>query len=99
MDNAISSGECIPGFGHRVYQMDDPRCAHFRAGIQEIGPTGEVAEWFETAQRLHDVVTERLGEKEVHANTDLYSGPLRSLRNVKLATHQPNFPNPFKRNL
>jgi citrate synthase len=73
---ALEAGERIPGFGHRVYRVADPRCAHFAAQIEALGRDGEVRRLFETAEALRDAVEGRLGEKGVYPNTDLYSGIL-----------------------
>lgn len=74
VDDRMAAGENIPGFGHRVYRVTDPRCKHFRASIEELAPGGEVSAWFEIAEALRTAVEERLGEKGIWPNTDLYSG-------------------------
>jgi citrate synthase len=74
VDERLDAGERIPGFGHRVYRVPDPRCSHFRRQIEAMGPDGEVGTWFEIAQALREAIAQRLGEKGVCPNTDLYSG-------------------------
>jgi len=91
VDEQIATDGRIPGFGHRVYRVDDPRCAHFRRSIEAIGPEGEMARWFEIAQRLQTAVGERLGEKGIHANTDLYSGIFYRLLDVPPALYTAVF--------
>lgn len=82
IDERLAASDRIPGFGHRVYRVPDPRCAHFRRQIESMKPDGEVGTWFATAQALQEAVEERLGEKGVCPNTDLYSGIFYRLLDV-----------------
>ncbi len=74
VDDRLAAGDRIPGFGHRVYRVPDPRCAHFRRHIESMNPEGKVKEWFAIAQALRKAIDARLGGKGVCPNTDLYSG-------------------------
>lgn len=87
----IAADDRIPGFGHRVYQVPDPRCAHFHRQIEAMGPEGEVAAWFETAEALRDAVADRLGAKGVCPNTDLYSGIFYRLLDIPPAFYTTIF--------
>lgn len=70
----VAASERIPGFGHRVYRVTDPRCKHFQRSIENMGPDGDVQTWFEIANGLRDAVEDHLGDKGIWPNTDLYSG-------------------------
>lgn len=74
VEKTLDAGGNIPGFGHRVYEVTDPRCRHFQRQIDALSPEGEVKQWYETAKALQDAVESRLGDEGIHPNTDLYSG-------------------------
>lgn len=87
----LETGERIPGFGHRVYSDPDPRCKHFRREIERADPNGEIRTWFETAKKLDDYVQQRLGEKGIAPNTDLYSGIFYRTQGIPPAFTTPVF--------
>lgn len=91
VEERLAAGERIPGFGHRVYRVPDPRCRHFRRRIEAMSPTGEVAEWFAIAEALAEAVDARLGEKGVCPNTDLYSGVFYRLLDIPPAFYTTIF--------
>jgi citrate synthase len=66
--------QIIPGFGHRVYKVKDPRATILqRMAAQLVERTGRSAV-YDTAVELERVVTQALGSKGVHANVDFFSG-------------------------
>lgn len=81
VEERIANDDTIPGFGHRVYEVTDPRCDHFKTHIESLA-TDEEQQQFETAEALRDVVEERLGEKGICPNTDLYSGILYGVLDI-----------------
>ncbi len=90
VEDRIENREKIPGFGHRVYEVPDPRCAHFSRHIDELAD-GEAREWYETAEAVRDEVEARLGEKGIYPNTDLYSGTLYRILGVPPAFYTAVF--------
>lgn len=74
VDDRLEAGETVPGFGHRVYRVPDPRCKHFKREIEALDPDPAVARLYETAEALRAEMEERLGDKGIYPNTDLYSG-------------------------
>jgi citrate synthase len=73
---ALAAKVRIPGFGHRVYRVEDPRAKHLRRLATELGQqTGDthVVEILDTVARL---VT---AEKQIYPNVDLYSGAAYAL--------------------
>lgn len=91
VDERLEAGDRIPGFGHRVYRVPDPRCAHFQRQIESMAPDGEVGTWFAIAQALRDAVAERLGDRGVCPNTDLYSGIFYRLLDIPPAFYTTIF--------
>lgn len=81
VEEKLEAHEKIPGFGHRVYQVTDPRCKHFKAHIGRL-PHEEYDEWIATIEAIRDAVEDRLAEKGIWPNTDLYSGTLYTMLDI-----------------
>jgi citrate synthase len=60
----------IPGFGHRVYHVLDPRAVHLKKMSEELGARTNHLELFEKSTRVEQTVTEL---KRLNANVDFYS--------------------------
>lgn len=65
----------IPGFGHRVYHVKDPRSKVIQTLAAEvIEPGSEIADLYEIALTVEKVATARLGDRGLYPNVDLFSG-------------------------
>lgn len=65
----------IPGFGHRVYHVKDPRSMVIqRLADEVIEPGSEEADLYQIALTVEQVATERLGSRGLFPNVDLFSG-------------------------
>jgi citrate synthase len=60
----------IPGFGHRVYHVLDPRAIHLKKLSEELGRSTGQLELFEKSALVEKTVKE---EKGLNANVDFYS--------------------------
>jgi citrate synthase len=60
----------IPGFGHRVYHVLDPRAVHLKKMSEELGKRTNHLDLFEKSARVEQTVTEL---KRLNANVDFYS--------------------------
>ncbi|MGH9085668.1 MAG: citrate/2-methylcitrate synthase [Acidimicrobiales bacterium] len=71
--DAVTRGEKIMGFGHRVYKTDDPRSLFLRGVAERIG-----AEKVEFAKAVERTVVEVLAElkpgRDLYANVEFYAG-------------------------
>lgn len=66
--------QIIPGFGHRVYKVKDPRAAILqKLAAQLIERTGR-STLYDVALELERAVTEKLGGKGVYPNVDFFNG-------------------------
>lgn len=80
VDEKIAHHELIPGFGHRVYNAVDPRCAQFADVYTDLSDEAGESERLELIETLRNEVVDRLGDKDIYPNADLYSGTVyRSL--------------------
>jgi len=65
----------IPGFGHRVYHVKDPRSKVIQKLAAEVIPPGSpVEDLYQTALTVEEVATARLGDRGLFPNVDLFSG-------------------------
>jgi citrate synthase len=60
----------IPGFGHRVYQVLDPRAIHLKKMSEELARRTGTKELYEKSTLIEETVREF---KELNANVDFYS--------------------------
>ena len=65
----------IPGFGHRVYHVKDPRSKVIQRLATDVIPAGShVADLYQIALTVENVATARLGDRGLFPNVDLFSG-------------------------
>ncbi len=67
---ALARKRKISGFGHRVYQTEDPRATHLRRMSRDLSESSGTRKWFETSRVIEEVVKR---EKNINANVDFYS--------------------------
>jgi citrate synthase len=71
--DAVTQGERIMGFGHRVYKTDDPRSVFLREVAERIG-----AEKVDFAKQVEQTVVDVLAElkpgRNLYANVEFYAG-------------------------
>jgi citrate synthase len=60
----------IPGFGHRVYHVLDPRAVHLKKMSEELGKRTNHLDLYEKSTRVEQTVRELKG---LNANVDFYS--------------------------
>jgi citrate synthase len=64
----------IPGFGHRVYKVKDPRATILQNLAKELFAEFGADTYYDIAVEIERVVVERLGHKGIYPNVDFYSG-------------------------
>ncbi|MFB6119212.1 citrate synthase [Halosegnis sp.] len=65
----------VPGMGHRVYSVKDPRAVILERKSEELGQTSGEAKWYEMADAIeHHFQAAGLAEKGIAPNVDFYSG-------------------------
>jgi citrate synthase len=84
----LDSGTKIPGFGHRIYKVKDPRAILLQRELSEtLKRTGGAEDriLFQTALKLEKVAKKELGKKGIYPNVDVYSGILFKLLGIPLS--------------
>ena len=66
----LANKEKVPGFGHRVYRVLDPRAIHLANLSKEIGERTGHVELYETSKAMQDYIQ---GAKGLNANVDFFS--------------------------
>jgi len=66
----LNRGEKIAGFGHRVYDTEDPRATHLREMSEQLGEQNGTRKWFEYSRAIEDFLLE---DKGINCNVDFYS--------------------------
>lgn len=64
----------IPGFGHRVYKVKDPRATILQNVAQELFESHGSTPMYDVAVELEKVMEELVGDKGIYPNVDFYSG-------------------------
>ncbi len=68
--SALTKGEKIPGFGHRVYKVYDPRANFLGQISKKLGEAAGNTRWYEMSQRIIPVVKSM---KNKDPNVDFFS--------------------------
>ena len=86
---ALAAKKRIMGFGHRVYKTAlDPRAAHFREMLHEIGLQSGDLRLFDLAVTVAATVREQKG---LYPNVDFYAGPLLYSLGISVDSFAPVF--------
>jgi citrate synthase len=82
----------IPGFGHRVYHVKDPRSKVIqRLATEVIEPESEVDDLYQIALTVEKVATDRLGDRGLFPNVDLFSGCVFAAVDIPIDFFTPLF--------
>ena len=74
VEECIANKQKIMGFGHRVYQVKDPRATILQELAQELFDETGHDHYYDLALELEKVVEAKLGQKGIYPNADFYSG-------------------------
>ncbi len=66
----LSEGKRVMGFGHRVYQTEDPRATHLRQMSEKLSRIHGNSKLFEISSQIEKFMK---AEKKLNANVDFYS--------------------------
>jgi citrate synthase len=80
--------EKISGFGHRVYNTEDPRATHLRRMSKELGQKAGNTRWYEMSERIEQLVK---GEKKLFPNVDFYSASTYYTMGIAIDLYTPIF--------
>ncbi|WP_247729740.1 citrate synthase [Halovivax limisalsi] len=92
VERATDEGRRIPGFGHRVYNVTDPRATILKARSAKLAETGDDT-WYEITTAIEDYLTDEVGlvEKGIAPNVDFYSGSVYYQLGIPIDMYTPIF--------
>ena len=92
VEQATEEGRRIPGFGHRVYNVKDPRAHILQARSEELAEQGE-RKWYDITTTIEEYLTEEKGlvEKGIAPNVDFYSGTVYYQLGIPFDMYTPIF--------
>lgn len=86
----LSDGEVIMGFGHPVYQGEDPRSIMLRDVARRLGGD-QVALAEQVEARVIELLDERKPERRLRTNVEFYAGVVMDLCRVPREMFTPTF--------
>jgi 2-methylcitrate synthase len=78
----------VPGFGHRVYKVEDPRAKHMKRFSKQLGETIDNLKWYEMSEKIEEIVKT---EKGLVPNVDFYSASTYYYLGIPVDLYTPIF--------
>jgi len=91
--DALDNGRRVPGFGHRVYNVKDPRAAILQERSKELADSTGDSRWYDYTTTIEQYLTEEQGlvEKGIAPNVDFYSGSVYDQLGIPVDMYTPIF--------
>ncbi len=93
VENAIENDRRIPGWGHRVYNVKDPRAVLLQEKAQELGEASGETKWYDYTSTIEDYLTDEVGlvDRGIAPNVDFYSGSVYYQLGIPVDMYTPIF--------
>jgi citrate synthase len=88
VEQALDKGRRVPGFGHRVYNVTDPRAEILGAKSEELAETAGDARWYDYSTTIEAYISK---EKELAPNVDFYSASTYYQMGIPIDAYTPIF--------
>ncbi|ELY97171.1 citrate synthase [Natrialba asiatica] len=88
IETAIDEGRRIPGFGHRVYSVTDPRAKILSERSESLGKAAGDTKWYEMSTAIEQYLAE---EKGLAPNVDFYSASTYYQMGIPIDMYTPIF--------
>jgi len=85
---ALDEGRRVAGFGHRVYNVKDPRAKILSERSKELGEAAGSLKWYEMSTAIEDYLKE---EKGLAPNVDFYSASTYYQMGIPIDIYTPIF--------
>jgi citrate synthase len=74
--DTVDAGRRIPGWGHRVYNVKDPRAKILHQKLEDLTEVTDESKWLDYTTTIEDYLTDEKGlpGKGIAPNVDYYSG-------------------------
>ncbi|GAA0553720.1 citrate synthase [Halorubrum ejinorense] len=85
-------GGRIPGFGHRVYKVKDPRAKILEEKLRDLSESSGDTKWLDYTTAIEEHLTDQgLVEKGIAPNVDFYSGSVYDSLGIPVDMYTPIF--------
>ena len=93
VDAMIEQGARIPGWGHRVYNVKDPRAEILQDRSENLAAATGVTKWYDYTTTIERYLTDEKGlpEKGIAPNVDFYSGSVYYQLDIPIDLYTPIF--------
>ena len=93
VEEMVDRGSRVPGWGHRVYSVTDPRAVILRSKLEDLAAASGETKWLEYTTTITEYLTEeqRLPEKGIAPNVDFYSGSVYHQLGIPVDMYTPIF--------
>ena len=89
---ATDEGRRIPGFGHRVYEVKDPRARILAEKLDDLAAASSDERWLEYTAAIESYLTdEGLTDQGIAPNVDFYSGSVYETMGIPMDLYTPIF--------
>ena len=90
--DARDEGRRIPGFGHRVYKVKDPRAKILEEKLRDLAESSGDTKWLDYTTAIEEYLTDQgLVEKGIAPNVDFYSGSVYDSLGIPVDMYTPIF--------
>ncbi|GAB7010581.1 citrate synthase [Halorubrum trueperi] len=90
--DARAAGRRIPGFGHRVYKVKDPRARILEEKLRDLAESSGNTKWLDYTTAIEQYLTDQgLLEKGIAPNVDFYSGSVYDSMGIPVDMYTPIF--------
>jgi citrate synthase len=87
VEDALAEGRRVPGFGHRVYDVKDPRAEILGEKSRALGEAGDL-KWYEYSRDIEEFL---VPEKGLAPNVDFYSASTYYQMDIPVDVYTPIF--------
>ncbi|ELZ29817.1 citrate synthase [Halogeometricum pallidum JCM 14848] len=88
VQDALEGGRRVPGFGHRVYNVKDPRAVILGEKSEELGEAAGDMKWYDYSVAIEEYIGE---EKGLAPNVDFYSASTYYQMGIPVDIYTPIF--------
>lgn len=93
IEAAVANDRRIPGWGHRVYNVKDPRSEILQAQLEELTEYSGESKWLEYTTTIEAYLTDEVGlpDRGIAPNVDFYSGSVYDQLGIPFDFYTPIF--------
>jgi citrate synthase len=83
----------VPGWGHRVYDVKDPRAKILQGKARELGESSGDRKWYDYTTSIETYLTDEMGlpDSDIAPNVDFYSGAVYYQLGIPVDMYTPIF--------